>query len=116
MFSSYDIAQHFGDIRIKPPSPKIRSSIWNAPELSLLKVNVDGSSKGNPRPSGADKVIRNHAKEFVGCFSEALGIRWACEADVIAILKALQFYKEHVLRHLVIECDSTLAVGVTNKS
>ncbi|XP_057418209.1 uncharacterized protein LOC130712390 [Lotus japonicus] len=86
-YSSYDFSHHFDAIRLKPQTPNLRSSVWNAPDRGFFKANVDGSSMGNPGPT-----------------------------EVIAILEVLQFCKEHGIRNLVIESDSTLVVSWVNNS
>lgn len=110
-FSAYDFAQFYEEIRVNHHNPYVRSVEWIAPEFGILKFNVDGSSRGNPGISGAGGVVRNHNGEFVGVFSEALGNRWTYEAEVIAILKALQFSKQHSLNHLVIDRIRFLCCG-----
>lgn len=116
-YSPYDFSQYFEEIRIHTPRDIARKVEWLPPIAGVLKVNVDGSSRGSPGPSGIGGVVRNHSKEFVGIFSEAVGMLWAYEAEVLAILKGLQFCKSHCLNHLLIESDSILAVGwVNNKS
>lgn len=47
----------------------------------------------------------------MGCFSLAVGSTWAYVAEIKAILTALLFCKKHGFRHVIVESDSTLAVG-----
>lgn len=115
-YSSYDFAQFFGEIKTHQSSPRIRSSEWSPPPPDLVKFNVDGFSLGNPGSSGVGGVLRNHNKDFLGIFSEAIPDSWAYEAEVLAILKALLFCKLHSFRNVLIESDSTLAVGWVNNS
>lgn len=66
--------------------------------------------------SGVGGVLRDSEGTFIGRFSKATGLLWAYEAEVKAILSALQFCKEHDVTNVLIESDSTLAVGwVSNK-
>lgn len=44
-------------------------------------------------------------------FSKPTGVLWAYEAEIKAILTALRFCKEHNMRRIQIESDSSLAVG-----
>lgn len=46
-----------------------------------------------------------------GFFSKAVGIGWAYEAEVKAIVKALMLCKHFSVGQLLIESDSSLAVG-----
>lgn len=56
-------------------------------------------------------VLKNSRRMVLGVFSKAMGELWAHEAEVKAILYALIFCKQHMLRHITIESDSMLAVG-----
>lgn len=47
----------------------------------------------------------------MGCFSLAVGSTWAYVAEIKAVLTALLFCKKHGFRHVIVESDSTLAVG-----
>jgi hypothetical protein len=47
---------------------------WVSPPLGCFKLNTDGSSLGNPGLAGGGGVIRNHAGEWVGGFSRAIGV------------------------------------------
>lgn len=67
--------------------------------------------KGTPGCSGVGGIARNHDKEFVGIFSLDIGHAWAYEAEVRAILMALNFCKQFSLQPVIIESDSLLAVG-----
>lgn len=43
---------------------------FSFPEIGWLKGNIDGASKGNPRPSSIIFCIRNHGGDLVvakGC-------------------------------------------------
>lgn len=71
-YSSYDFAHHFEKVRLlSKPHPAVRICEWQALEPSVLKFNVDGSSLGNPGPSGIGGVIRNDMGMVLGVFSKA---------------------------------------------
>lgn len=79
----------------------------------MIKFNVDGSSRGNPGVSGIGGTLRDANGISLGFFSKPLGLSWAYIAEIKAILEALLFCK----RHVIVESDSTLAVGwVMNRS
>ncbi|XP_057451866.1 uncharacterized protein LOC130743649 [Lotus japonicus] len=88
-----------------------RLNEWSPPPKGALKFNVDGSALGAPGRSGVGGILRNARRQTLGVFSKALGELWAYEAEVKAILQALIFCREHQLQHILIESDSTLAVG-----
>lgn len=92
--------------------PKL--AVWNPPSLGVLKFNVDGASKGNPGSCGAGGVLRNPNEETLGYFSKDLREGWASEAEVKAILLALQFCHQFCFNSVIIESDSTIVVGWVN--
>lgn len=110
-YSMTDFLLNFSAISLRPIFNSPRSAIWFPPPENVLKFNVDGSSLGNPGVSGVGGVLRNSSRQILGVFSEAAGVLWAYEAEVKAIRKALLFCKQFHYRNVLIESDSTLAVG-----
>lgn len=89
---------------------------WIPPQEEVLKFNVDGSVLGSPGKSGIGGILRKHDKGVLGYFSKPTGVMWAYEAEVQAIYNALLFCEEFGFSTVVIESDSSLAVGwVLNK-
>ncbi|XP_057432300.1 uncharacterized protein LOC130725057 [Lotus japonicus] len=105
---------NFCNIRMKMSAVSVRTTTWQPPTLGTLKFNVDGASQGNPGPSGLGGVLRDHQNRVFGYFSINSGFGWAFEAEVRAILKALQFCQEFMVYEVYIESDSTAAVGWIN--
>lgn len=59
--------------------------VWTLPELGYLKWNVDKSSLAKPESSGVGFFFsRDHEERHVS------GIKYSNEAELIAILKAMQ--------------------------
>lgn len=110
-FSCYDFAIQFEHIHIKRQSVKVRIGDWIPPPEGFLKFNVDGSSKGNPGASGIGGLLRKSHKVMIDLFSMDIGIAWAYEVKVKAILSALKFCKHFAIRSIIIESDSSLIVG-----
>lgn len=63
---------------------------WLPPSVGTLKINADGSSRGNPRPVGIGRVGRDcsgsvifffsiHKGQYSNKFMEGLVILWAIE-------------------------------------
>lgn len=116
-FSLYDFTQHFEKVRLQIMAPKVRVVDWHPPFTGLIKFNIDGSSRGNSGISGARGVLRDSYGLTLGMFSMSVGSTWAYVAEVKAILNALLFCKNHDFNNVIIESDSTLAVGwVMNNS
>ncbi|XP_057444743.1 uncharacterized protein LOC130736986 [Lotus japonicus] len=94
----------------KPVKTRIQQQ-WKPPAEPILKLNVDSSSLGTPGRSGVGGVLRNHRGMMVGYFALHVEDMWAYEAEVHAIYQALLFSEQFKFKTLVIESDSTLAVG-----
>ena len=47
---------------------------WVSPPLGWFKLNTDGSSLGNPGLEGGGGVIRNYVGDWVGGFSQTIGV------------------------------------------
>ncbi|KAK1311616.1 hypothetical protein QJS10_CPA07g00003 [Acorus calamus] len=53
-------------LNIPPPPPKQPIEVkWQKPDPQWIKLNVDGAANGNPGPSGAGGLFRNHHGEFL---------------------------------------------------
>ena len=57
---------------------------WSLPPEGSLKLNIDGSSKGNPGLSGRGAVLRNHRGKFVLAGSYFNGVCTNMEAELRA--------------------------------
>lgn len=58
-----------------------------------------------------EEFLKIQRDKWWGFFSKAMGELCAYEAEVKAILQGLIFCQQHQLKHILIESDSTLAVG-----
>lgn len=82
--------------------------------MDILECSWDGQvnkEKGSKEIGG---VLRNYKKEVVGVVAKGIGEAWAYEAEVQAIHHALLFCCQFKISTIVIESDSTLAVGWVN--
>lgn len=71
----------------------------------------DGASKRNLGDSGVGGVLRNCDGTYLGCFSMAIGRKWAFEAEVEAVLCVLKFCKEVNVKNMSIVSVSSIVVG-----
>lgn len=105
------ITRNLGNIRLPCKIPSPRLAVWSPPDIGILKCNVDGASKGNPGPCGVGGVIRNSDRKVLGFFALDSGHGWAYEAETKAILNGLRFCQQFLLKNVIVESDSTTAVG-----
>jgi ribonuclease HI len=85
----------------------------------MLKVYIDGSSKGNPGPGGVGIVIKDGSSdEIIGIHGIGLGVVTNNQAEFLALKHALIELKERLLSDSPINIltDSTLVVGIFSQN
>ena len=84
-----------------------------------MKFNVDGSSKGKPRPASIGRVLKDNSATIKIVFSKAVRVMESNTVELLAVREALSIFASSrwVLTHrLIIESDSSNAVSWTNNS
>ncbi|KAK1562591.1 hypothetical protein Q3G72_014539 [Acer saccharum] len=90
---------------------------WSPPLDGILKFNVDGSSRGNPGPSGIGGIMRDSKGDILCIFSSYIGFGLSTLAEIQAILKACQLCVSDCCPfdvRIIIESDSMVAVSWVN--
>lgn len=91
-------------------------STWSPPRYNLLKLNTDGSSKGNPGPSSIGGLIRDgNGRWLCGYIGKMKGRSYtSLEAEVWSIFKGLCLIKKKNISKVLIEtdCQGVLMLGV----
>jgi hypothetical protein len=77
---------------------------WKPPSGAAVKLNVDGSSLGNPGRSGFGGLIRDTNGNWLLGFSGSCGITTNINAELQAIFYGLEKAWSHGYRH--VECES----------
>ncbi|KAM3247581.1 hypothetical protein P3L10_009348 [Capsicum annuum] len=85
---------------------------WKKSTSGWLKLNTDGSSKGNPSSVGGGGIIRN--SEVVLAFAENYGICSNNVAEAKAILQGIKIYISMRLSNVIIEADSQIIIDMMN--
>lgn len=83
---------------------------WTRPDESTLKLNIDGSKRGNDTTAGG--VCRNASGEFVFGFAMKLAHSDILRAELEAIWHGLQLCWEKQLINVALESDSELACNM----
>ncbi|XP_042494308.1 uncharacterized protein LOC122073748 [Macadamia integrifolia] len=89
---------------------------WCKPHLNWFKINVDGSSLGNPGRVGAGGIARNKKGQICKSFSIYLGIKKIFEAEFEAVLEGLIMAKRYGAREVWVESDSAGVVSAVQKN
>lgn len=85
---------------------------WLRPPIGCVKLNVDGSSLGNPGLSGAGAVFRDSGGSILCAFSWFLGSRTNMEAEAMALLEGLLL--SATFHSLHVEMDSQVLLKMVN--
>lgn len=83
---------------------------WIPPVESFIKINVDGSSFGNPGRSGFGGLLRNELDEWLGGFYGNYGITTDLTAELHAIATGLRMAWSTGYRSLICETDSKMGL------
>ncbi|CAI9784431.1 unnamed protein product [Fraxinus pennsylvanica] len=90
---------------------QIRVVSWKKPHHNRVKLNVDGSSLGNPGQIGGGRLIKNERSELVSAFSSYFGEGTNNGAELRALIESLKLRSELGVNHIDIECHSSLVVS-----
>ncbi|XP_077234187.1 uncharacterized protein LOC143876359 [Tasmannia lanceolata] len=85
--------------------PKIIQD-WEPPAHGFLKLDFDGSSMGNPIPSGIGRVLRDEFGAVRWAFAGPIGVADANEDEVRAIHQGIKLLVKEDMNRLVLEGDS----------
>ncbi|CAL9028633.1 unnamed protein product [Prunus brigantina] len=81
-------------------------TIWQAPLVPYLKLNVDAAWLSNSGQTGIGIIIRNHLGELKGgkmCRTTAMS---AVDAEARAVMEGLSFAADQGYSHIWVESDS----------
>jgi ribonuclease HI len=85
---------------------------WQPPSYGILKINTDGSSRGNPGPAGIGGIGRDAMGSVVFIFSIYEGIQTINLVEGLAILAALEKAHAQGWRRIVCESDSQVLINL----
>ncbi|XP_058071137.1 uncharacterized protein LOC131220191 [Magnolia sinica] len=85
---------------------------WSRLASGWVKLNVDGSSKGNPGLSGGGGICRGDNGYFIFAFSSGYGTGTNNRVEMRAIFNGLTLCLEKGLDRIEIESDSKLVIDL----
>lgn len=89
---------------------------WVSPTPHRVKVNVDGTSRGNPGSAGCGCVIRSHEGVWLIGAARNMRICSAFQSELAAVCVGLKLAWEKGFRQIVFETDSTLVYSLITAS
>lgn len=82
------------DLPLQPINHRISRAVsWNKPASGCVKLNVDGSCRGNPGTCGGGGVIRDSVGTVLGGFSACFGQGTNNEAELRALKEGVALCK-----------------------
>jgi len=88
---------------------------WLLPPNGFLKINTDGSSRGNPGPAGIGGVGRDSAGSVIFLFSIHEGVKTVNFMEGLAILHAIERALALGWRKVICEADSQILINLLNE-
>ncbi|XP_057771151.1 uncharacterized protein LOC130990949 [Salvia miltiorrhiza] len=109
-WSDYLITRSIG-VSTRPAAPPRMVEVhWWPPVNHWIKVNTDGSALGAPGAIAAGGVFRDKWSVVRGCFHIKGGVGYAFEAELLAVITAINIAHDRNWLHLWIEADSMYVV------
>ncbi|CAL2228154.1 unnamed protein product [Prunus armeniaca] len=90
--------------------------VWDRPDTSQFKLNVEGSSKCASRVTGAGRVICDDIGNWIGSFVANLGSGDILAVEIWGLFFGLKLAIQRDISNLCIEMDSVTAVLLFQKS
>ncbi|KAK0598182.1 hypothetical protein LWI29_032329 [Acer saccharum] len=88
---------------------------WTKPPAGWIKLNCDGSCRGNPGNSGGGGVIRDCHGMAIAAFSSFFGNGTNNSAELKAIMEGIRLCKRLLHFNVIIESDSRIVVDWLRK-
>lgn len=114
-FSVDELQRKWKEIAELVPMRKASNVCWIPPPHDFVKLNFDGSSLGNPGPSGIGGVIRDEQGNLLAMYSGPVGVGDSLRAEILAALEGVQRIKDMHINKLIIEGDSEVVVNWLKK-
>ncbi|XP_073133552.1 uncharacterized protein [Henckelia pumila] len=85
---------------------------WLRPQPESFKLNVDGSSRGNPGESSVGGVVRDSSGRVLAFFSEFIGLGSNVRAELWAVWRGILLCSDLSFFPLWIETDSQISIQI----
>ncbi|KAL2227921.1 UNVERIFIED_CONTAM: hypothetical protein Sindi_1771800 [Sesamum indicum] len=91
-----------------PRAPRVVR--WSTPTPAWVKLNLDGSSLGNPGLVAAAGIIRVEIGQVHLAYQFALGTATSVVSELTAVWRGLELARAHSLAPTVVEVDATVVL------
>ena len=96
------------------PTARLISWVW--PPQGFIKLNVDGSSQGNPGLAGFGGLARSDDGKWIFGFYGSIGFAGNLLPELIAICQGLRLAWDRGFRCVLCESDSMEAIRLIHSS
>ena len=94
----------------------IKQVHWWPPIPGFIKCNTDGAAQGSPGPAACGGIFRTSTGAVAGCFAMYLRTKSALEAELLAVMTAVEEAYKRRWHSLWVECDSQLVIYAFNNA
>ena len=86
--------------------------IWIKSLFGWIKIKIDSATRGATGLSSVEGVFRNHDGSAIASFTTLLGVGFAFEAELLAVVIAISKVALFYPALIWIECDSSYVVSL----
>ncbi|XP_071902720.1 uncharacterized protein [Coffea arabica] len=90
--------------------------VWSSPQYLYSKLNVDGSSLGNPGHSGGGGLVRDYHGQVIAAFSAYYGFCTNMEVESRALLEGLLLCVSLGLVKVIVHMDSEQLLKIVQRT
>ena len=104
---------------LDPKIPGSRRMIrirWEKPSPDWVRLNIDGSTLGNPGRAGCGCIIWNEHGDWLGGFSRCIGVTTSFVAELWALRDGLNLCHNMHLQAVDIQIDAKAVVDIISNS
>lgn len=89
--------------------------MWEPPADGWIKINTNGAAPGSPGIAACVVLFRNPLGDFLGGFAHHMGISFALQAELFAIIKVIDYAHDLGWHSIWLESDFELTIMAIHK-
>ncbi|XP_004309472.1 PREDICTED: putative ribonuclease H protein At1g65750-like [Fragaria vesca subsp. vesca] len=105
------VLKKFGLLCRPHRAPRITEVNWHPPLFGWIKVNTDGAWQKTTGKSGYGGIFRDFHGSFLGAFASNLEILNSVDAEVMAVIQAIELAWVRDWEHIWLEVDSIIVLN-----
>ncbi|KAL6187407.1 hypothetical protein ACLB2K_038806 [Fragaria x ananassa] len=109
--TEFRVLKKFGLLCRPHQAPRITEVNWHPLLFGWIKVNTDGAWQKTTRKSGYGGIFRDFHGSFLGVFVSNLEIPNSVDAEVMAVIQAIELTWVRDWKHIWLKVDSTIVLN-----